>query len=95
MLLISCPWCGPRDEVEFHCGGEAHIIRPRDPDSLSDAEWADYLFMRSNPKGVHRERWVHTQGCRRWFNVLRHTVTHQILAIYRIGEKPPEVEHHR
>ena len=95
MLLISCPWCGPRDEVEFHCGGEAHIVRPKDPDALSDAEWADYLFMRSNPKGVHRERWVHTQGCRRWFNVLRHTVTHQILAIYRIGEPPPEVEHHR
>jgi heterotetrameric sarcosine oxidase delta subunit len=95
MLLISCPWCGSRDETEFRCGGEAHIVRPKDPDALSDAEWADYLFMRTNPKGVHRERWVHTQGCRRWFNVLRHTVTHQILAIYRIGEKPPEVEHHR
>jgi sarcosine oxidase, subunit delta len=95
MLLITCPWCGPRDEVEFHCGGEAHIIRPKDPDALSDAEWADYLFMRSNPKGVHRERWVHTQGCRRWFNVLRHTVSHQILAVYRIGEAPPKVEHHR
>ena len=95
MLLISCPWCGPRDETEFHCGGEAHIVRPKDPDSLSDAEWADYLFMRTNPKGVHRERWVHTQGCRRWFNVLRHTLTHRILAVYRIGEKPPEAEHHR
>ena len=95
MLLISCPWCGPRDEVEFHCGGEAHIVRPKDPDALSDAEWADYLFMRSNPKGIHRERWVHTQGCRRWFNVLRHTVSHQILAVYRIGEAPPKVEHHR
>ena len=93
MLLISCPWCGPRDEVEFHCGGEAHIVRPKDPDALSDAEWADYLFMRSNPKGIHRERWVHTQGCRRWFNVLRHTVSHQILAVYRIGEAPPKVEH--
>lgn len=95
MLLISCPWCGPRDEVEFHCGGEAHIVRPKDPDALSDAEWADYLFMRSNPKGGHHERWVHTQGCRRWFNVLRHTVSHQILAIYRIDEPPPKVEHHR
>ena len=94
MLLITCPWCGPRDETEFRCGGEAHIVRPKDPDALSDAAWADYLFMRSNPKGVHRERWVHAQGCRRWFNVLRHTVTHQILAVYRMGEQPPEVEHH-
>ena len=24
MLLIRCPWCGPRDETEFHYGGQAH-----------------------------------------------------------------------
>jgi len=89
MLLIHCPWCGPRDEIEFRCGGEAHIARPKDPDAISDAEWADYLFMRVNPKGLHRERWVHAMGCRRWFNVLRHTVSHQILAVYRMGEAPP------
>ncbi|MGH6719268.1 MAG: sarcosine oxidase subunit delta, partial [Alphaproteobacteria bacterium] len=28
MLLIACPFCGPRDETEFRCGGESHIIRP-------------------------------------------------------------------
>ena len=28
MLIITCPFCGPRDEVEFACGGEAHIARP-------------------------------------------------------------------
>jgi sarcosine oxidase, subunit delta len=89
MLLIHCPWCGARDEIEFRCGGEAHIARPKDPDAVSDADWADYLFMRANPKGLHRERWVHAMGCRRWFNVLRHTVTHQILAVYRMGEPPP------
>jgi sarcosine oxidase, subunit delta len=89
MLLIHCPWCGPRDEIEFRCGGEAHIARPKDPDAISDAAWADYLFMRANPKGLHRERWIHAMGCRRWFNVLRHTVTHQILAVYRMGEPPP------
>ncbi|HLS32032.1 MAG TPA: sarcosine oxidase subunit delta, partial [Brevibacterium sp.] len=22
MLLIDCPHCGPRDEVEFHYGGQ-------------------------------------------------------------------------
>jgi sarcosine oxidase, subunit delta len=89
MLLISCPWCGPRDESEFACGGEAHIARPTDPDRLSDAEWADYLFMRKNPKGVHFERWVHRLGCRRWFNMARHTVTHDILAVYKMGDAPP------
>ena len=91
MLLITCPWCGPRDEIEFICGGEAHIARPADPQVLSDGEWADYLFMRTNPKGVHYERWVHAHGCRRWFNVARDTVTHEIYAIYKMGEPPPDV----
>ena len=91
MLLIECPWCGPRGEEEFSFGGEAHLVRPPAPEGESDAQWADYLFMRSNPKGLHRERWVHTFGCRRWFNVARDTVTHEIRAVYRMGEKPPAV----
>ncbi len=65
---------------------------PKDPDALSDAEWADYLFNRANPKGVHYERWVHNHGCRRWFNVARDTVSDRILAVYRMGEKPPKVK---
>jgi len=40
MLLINCPWCGERNEPEFHHGGEAHIERPKNPDTLSDEEWA-------------------------------------------------------
>ncbi len=92
MLLISCPWCGPREESEFQCGGEAHIVRPTDGAGLSDTAWGDYVFMRKNPKGVQYERWHHAAGCRRWFNVARHTVTHEILAVYRMGEPPPEVE---
>ena len=89
MLLIDCPWCGPRAETEFSCGGEAHIARPAQPDAVDDAAWADYLFMRTNPKGVHTERWMHAAGCRRWFNVARDTVSHAILAVYRMGEQPP------
>ena len=88
MLLISCPWCGARDESEFVCGGEAHIQRPLEPDSLDDSEWADYVFMRKNPKGRHRERWCHIHGCNRWFNLERDTVTNEIHAIYLMGEYP-------
>jgi heterotetrameric sarcosine oxidase delta subunit len=91
MLLIPCPWCGPRDEVEFHYGGEAHIVRPPNPAALDDTAWADYLYMRANPKGALAERWVHSAGCRRWFNLLRDTVSHRILAVYRIGESRPSV----
>ena len=90
MLLIECPWCGPRNEDEFTNGGEAHIKRPNAPDSLSDELWADYLFMRKNTKGHYLERWSHSSGCRRWFNSVRNTITNEIIAIYPIGEKPPK-----
>ena len=88
MLLIHCPWCGPRDESEFAFGGEADIQRPPDPDALSDSEWADYLFMRKNPRGSHRELWNHALGCRRWFGAERDTVTYKISSTYRLDESP-------
>ena len=87
MLRIECPWCGLRDEPEFSYGGEAHIERP--PSDCSDETWAEYLFVRSNPKGEHAERWCHTSGCGQWFNVLRDTVTHRIVAVYRMGQPRP------
>jgi sarcosine oxidase subunit delta len=91
MLLIPCPWCGERNETEFRCGGEAHIVRPRQSSVLLDDAWADYLFMRTNPKGMHVERWRHVHGCGRWFNLVRDTVSDAVLAVYRMGEQPPEV----
>ena len=92
MLLISCPWCGPRDESEYSYGGEAHIVRPLDPDAVTDEQWADYLFFRKNPKGLHREQWLHAFGCRRWFYVVRDTVTYKIHAIYKVGDELPALE---
>jgi sarcosine oxidase subunit delta len=90
MLLINCPWCGPRDEIEFSYGGEAHRARPADPSALIDAEWAAFLFMRRNARGPHKERWVHSHGCRRWFNIERNTVTHEILKVYPMAGAEPE-----
>ncbi|MGW3650851.1 sarcosine oxidase subunit alpha family protein [Streptomyces sp. NPDC000878] len=90
MLLIPCPWCGPRDEAEFHYGGQAHVPYPQDPSTLTDEEWARYLFFRANPKGPFAERWSHAAGCRKWFNAVRDTGTNEILAVYRAGEERPE-----
>ena len=36
MLLIPCPYCGERPELEFRYGGQAHIARPENPAALSE-----------------------------------------------------------
>lgn len=89
MLLIDCPHCGPRDEVEFHYGSQAHVQYPEDPYALTDAEWAEFLFYRDNPKGDFAERWQHAAGCRKWFNAVRDTKTYEFRATYRSGEPQP------
>lgn len=90
MLLIPCPYCGLRAETEFRYAGEAHLVRPANPDSVSDAAWTEYLFMRSNTRGRQRERWRHLHGCGRFFNVVRDTVTDRIERSYRVGETAPD-----
>jgi sarcosine oxidase subunit delta len=88
MLFIECPWCSFRDDEEFYYGGEAHVKRPIDPSILNDEEFSEYLFLKSNTKGLTLERWLHSQGCRRWFNVLRNTATNEIVEVYPIAELP-------
>ncbi|MEE8626634.1 MULTISPECIES: sarcosine oxidase subunit delta [Methylobacterium] len=88
MLLIACPHCGNRPETEFRCGGQAHIARPVDPAALDDQSWSEHLFVRSNPRGVHAERWCHSHGCGRWFNALRDTVSDRFLETYPAGAQP-------
>lgn len=64
---------------------------PQDPSALTDEEWARYLFFRDNPRGPFAERWVHTAGCRRWFNAVRDTVSYRFLAVYRPDQPKPEI----
>jgi len=91
MLLIDCPHCGPRNEVEFHYGGEAHVPYPEDPSALDDREWARFLFYRKNTKGILAERWQHSAGCRRWFNALRDTRTYRFERTYPMGSPRPDL----
>jgi sarcosine oxidase subunit delta len=76
-------------ELEFTYAGEAHIERPRNPSALSDEEWRDYLFIRSNRRGTHFERWRHVHGCARFFNAVRETVGDKFLLTYKAGEPRP------
>ena len=92
MLLIRCPYCGFRPEIEFVYGGEAHIARPRSPALLNDDQWAVFLFLRSNTKGVHCERWRHIHGCARFFNAIRDTLSDQFLMTYEIGQARPNLD---
>ncbi|GAA4786517.1 sarcosine oxidase subunit delta [Actinomycetospora chlora] len=85
MQLITCPWCGPREEIEFSYGGQAHVPYPADPSALDDEAWARFVFFRDNPKGPFTERWVHTAGCRRWFTAVRDTRTHRFLGTPRMS----------
>lgn len=92
MLLITCPYCGPRNETEYHYGGQAHVPSPAEASELTDQQWAEYLFYRDNPVGPFAERWVHSIGCRRWFNVIRDTASYDILAVYPMGQDQPALE---
>jgi sarcosine oxidase subunit delta len=92
MLLLTCPVCGVEaEETEFAPGGEAHLRRAGP--GASDADLADYLFTRKNPRGVHFERWRHAFGCGKWFHVVRCTATLEVFASYaaQVSGPPPEV----
>ena len=90
MLRIDCPYCGPRAEIEFRYGGEAHVARASDAAATWDADWQAFLYLRTNPLGQHRERWRHVHGCGQFFNAVRDTRTDRFAATYKIGAPLPE-----
>jgi len=83
-MIIKCPHCGPREVSEFTYVGDATVKRPAgdDPDMK---KWAEYVFMRDNPRGAHIEHWQHTSGCRAFLKVQRNTVSHEIAQVVLEG----------
>ncbi len=75
-MLISCPFCGPRDEAEFTYAGAALGSPPKD--GASAREWFAHAYLRDNPRGAHCELWQHTLGCRTFVAVERDTSSHAI-----------------
>lgn len=82
-MRISCPLCGERALEEFTYRGDATKQRPTDNDM---DKWVDYVFIRDNPKGPHKEHWYHFAGCGSWLEVERNTLTHEILNIQLTSE---------
>ena len=91
MLLIHCPYCGDRPELEFRNMGEAHIARPSFAETISGETWEGFLYLRSNPKGLMAERWRHIHGCARFFNAVRHTVSDKFVMTYKQDTPKPDL----
>lgn len=77
--LISCPHCGVRPKEEFTIKGDADLARPA-ADAGADV-WYDYVYLRDNSRGRHKEYWHHSSGCRRWLVVERDTTTHKVYGV--------------
>ena len=85
-MRIPCCYCGARGNDEFAYLGDAAVVRPAGGaaaplDQAGRAQWAEYVYLRDNPAGVHRELWQHVAGCRAWLVVTRNVRTHEILAV--------------
>ncbi|MDJ0627751.1 MAG: sarcosine oxidase subunit delta [Rhodobacter sp.] len=81
-MIIDHPLLGPRDAAEFVVKGDASLIDR--PDGLAEGAgdaFHDYLHLRDNPAGVHRELWYHEHGDRSWLVVTRNTLTHEVLKV--------------
>ncbi len=79
-MLIPHPLLGLRDSQEFTYFGDASLMWRPDPEAPeAEAAFCEYVFLRDNPAGVHRELWFHEQGDRSWLVVTRDTTTHEIL----------------
>jgi len=77
-VRISCPYCGPRGNDEFTYLGDAAVRRPDPASADAGRAFHDYVYLRDNPSGNHRELWYHAGGCHSWLVVTRNTRTHEI-----------------
>ena len=62
MLLIPCPWCGPRDEVEFRYGGQAGSVVPGRPRGAVRRGVGRLPVHARQPEGRLRRALVHAAG---------------------------------
>lgn len=86
-MRIPCPHCGERFVNEFTYKGAADPKRPGPDVPHDDPAWMDYVYLRDNPIGPHREYWLHNAGCRRLLVVTRDTLTHAISGAVDVAQK--------
>jgi sarcosine oxidase subunit delta len=77
-MRIGCPYCGERDAHEFAYLGDATVRRPDPAAPRAASAFHDYVYLRDNPAGPHREFWYHAAGCHAWLIVTRDSRTHRV-----------------
>ena len=81
-MIINHPILGPRDISEFVYYGDASLLdRPDWKNKNSDERFYEYVYLRKNNAGTHKELWFHQQGDRSWLVVTRNTKTHEIIKV--------------
>jgi sarcosine oxidase, subunit delta len=76
MKQLRCPLNGLRNISEFVWLGEVKDMP--NPDTCSDREWSEYVFLENNIAGVVEEWWVHTPS-NMFFIAQRNTLTDEVL----------------
>jgi methylglutamate dehydrogenase subunit B len=91
-VRIPCPYCGERGNEEFTYLGDASCKRPDPAGPAAAHQFADYVYLRDNPRGPIRELWYHGVGCHAWLVVTRDTATHAISRVEFAADAAPAAE---
>ena len=92
-MIINHPLLGPRDASEFTVIGDATALdrpdtsTPGIPDNAARDTCQEYMHLRDNPAGIHRELWYHEQGDRSWLVVTRDTISHAVISVELARER--------
>jgi sarcosine oxidase subunit delta len=78
MKILNCPLNGPRNISEFAYGGEVQEMPAVD---AGVREWAAYVFIENNTRGLVREWWIHLPTSY-WFIAERDTATNDVVRTY-------------
>lgn len=85
MQQFPCPFCGLRDEREFHYVAELGKTRP--PKTVKAEEWATYLHTQRNEKGRVKEVWMHLP-CAELFLLERDSVSMHVFDATALRKDP-------
>ena len=92
-MIIDHPLLGPRDINEFMYLGDASLLnRPKWDSEDAEHSFYEYLYLRKNVAGIHKELWFHQQGDRSWLVISRNTLTHEITKVDLVDNSSKNLE---